>query len=46
MRLILARLLWKFDLEMMPESRNWADQKIWTLWNKGKLQVKLTQVQS
>lgn len=44
MRLILARLLWNFDLELMPESRNWADQKIYTLWQKGAINVKLTPV--
>lgn len=44
MRLILARLLWNFDLELMPESRNWKDQKIYTLWEKGALNVKLTPV--
>ncbi|KAL2018184.1 hypothetical protein VTK56DRAFT_1157 [Thermocarpiscus australiensis] len=42
MRLILARVLWNFDLELMPESRNWDDQKIYTLWEKGALMVKLT----
>lgn len=42
MRLILARLLWKFDLELMPESRNWSDQKIYTLWEKGAINVKLS----
>lgn len=44
MRLILARLLWNFDLELMPESRNWNDQKIYTLWEKGAMDVKLTPV--
>jgi hypothetical protein len=44
MRLILARLLWKFDLEIMPESREWDQQKIWSLWSKGELNVKLTEV--
>ncbi|KAH6632811.1 cytochrome P450 [Chaetomium tenue] len=41
MRLILARLLWNFDLELMPESRNWSAQKIFTLWEKGGINVKL-----
>ncbi|KAK7219651.1 hypothetical protein V2G26_007654 [Clonostachys chloroleuca] len=45
MRLILARLLWKFDLELMPESREWDQQKIWSLWSKGELNVKLTAVE-
>ncbi|OAA59705.1 Cytochrome P450 [Niveomyces insectorum RCEF 264] len=44
MRLILARLLYNFDLEIMPDSRNWSQQKIYTLWEKGPLNVKLTPV--
>lgn len=44
MRLILARLLWKFDLEMMPGGEGWSDQKVFFLWDKKKLDVKLTEV--
>jgi hypothetical protein len=44
MRLILARLLWNFDLELMPESRNWSDQKTYILWDKGAINVKLSPV--
>ncbi|KAM0366634.1 hypothetical protein ACHAPZ_011111 [Fusarium culmorum] len=44
MRLLLTRLLWKFDAELMPESREWKDQKIFFLWEKGSLYVKLTEV--
>ncbi|CAG2010194.1 unnamed protein product [Fusarium graminearum] len=44
MRLLLTRFLWKFDVELMPESREWKNQKIHTLWEKGSLHVKLTEV--
>ncbi|KAK4461500.1 cytochrome P450 [Cladorrhinum samala] len=44
MRLILARLFWNFDLEMMPDSQNWNKQKIYTLWEKGAINVKLKPV--
>lgn len=44
MRLILARVLWNFDLELMPESKSWNQQKIYTLWEKGAMNVKLTPV--
>ncbi|KAJ4235446.1 hypothetical protein NW757_013557 [Fusarium falciforme] len=44
MRLILAHLLWKFDLELVSESKNWNDQKVFNLWEKGDLKVKLTLV--
>lgn len=44
MRFILARLLWNFDLELMPESYNWHHQNIYKLWEKGELRVKLTPV--
>lgn len=41
MRMILARLLFTFDLEMMPESKDWEDQKIKVLWCKHPLMCKL-----
>ncbi|VUC29101.1 unnamed protein product [Clonostachys rosea] len=42
MRLIFARLLWTYDIELMQESQNWSDQKIFALWEKKQLKVKLT----
>lgn len=45
MRLILARLLWNFDLELQSKCKNWiAEQKTYTLWEKGNLDVKLKPV--
>lgn len=44
MRLLLTRLLWKFDLELSPESKNWYSQNVFVLWEKGGLQVKLKEV--
>ncbi|KAH7306093.1 cytochrome P450 [Rhexocercosporidium sp. MPI-PUGE-AT-0058] len=45
MRLILARVLWNFDLELDEESRSWTDNmKMFMLWEKPKLFVKLTPV--
>ncbi|CAJ0547479.1 Ff.00g042330.m01.CDS01 [Fusarium sp. VM40] len=43
MRLLLTRLLWKFDLELLPESKGWLDQRVFLLWDKRALQVKLTE---
>jgi hypothetical protein len=45
MRLILATLLWNFDLELMPDSEDWDKQDIFMFWKKGALNVKLTPVQ-
>lgn len=28
MRLIFARMLWNFDMELMEDSRGWSDQKV------------------
>ena len=42
MRLILARMLWNFDIELCPKSDSWIDQKIKTLWIKLPLMCKLT----
>jgi cytochrome P450 len=45
MRLILARLVWKFDMELAKESRNWMkDQKIWLTYEKRLLTVNLKPV--
>jgi hypothetical protein len=42
MRLILARMLWNFDIEIQPDSADWmAQQQIYTFWEKGALNVKL-----
>jgi cytochrome P450 len=43
-RLILAKVLWHFDLHLCEESVKWADQKVWTLWDKGPLMCKTTPV--
>nr|CCA31155.1 cytochrome P450 monooxygenase [Trichoderma brevicompactum] len=40
-RVMLARVLWNFDLELAPESKNWTDQKTHFLWEKGALMCKL-----
>lgn len=43
-RLILTRLLWNFDMELMPESRDWARQKTFMLYEKKPLMIKMTPV--
>ncbi|KAM5361367.1 hypothetical protein ACJZ2D_013137 [Fusarium nematophilum] len=42
-RLLLVRLLWKFDLELMESSRGWDKQSSYILWDKASLDVKLTE---
>lgn len=34
MRLLLAKLLYNFDLELCDVSRDWMDQKVYILWEK------------
>ncbi|GFF58286.1 probable sterigmatocystin biosynthesis P450 monooxygenase stcF [Aspergillus lentulus] len=41
MRLILARLLWNFDLELCEESLSWVDQRAYTIWEKPPLMCRL-----
>ncbi|ESZ91765.1 cytochrome P450 monooxygenase [Sclerotinia borealis F-4128] len=42
MRLILARVIWNFDLELADESKSWAkNMKIFLLWEKPPLYVNL-----
>jgi hypothetical protein len=45
MRLMLARLLWRFDLELMADSLEWDKQRVFVLWEKGELNIKITEVQ-
>ena len=44
MRLILANIVWNFDLELYDQSDNWLDQKVFTLWKKGPLMVKVKSI--
>lgn len=41
MRLILARVLWNFDLELCKESESWSDQRSYILWEKPPLMCQL-----
>lgn len=41
MRLILARILWNFDLELCQESWEWNEQKSYALWEKPALMCRL-----
>jgi hypothetical protein len=42
---ILARILWNFDIALCEESRDWMDRlKVYTLWMKKPMKVKLTPV--
>ncbi|KAL5335510.1 cytochrome P450 [Aspergillus crustosus] len=40
-RLILAKVLWHFDLGLAPESLGWDKQKTFAIWEKNKLMVYL-----
>lgn len=40
-RTILAKMVWNFEIEMMDESRDWEKQKVFILWSKPSLMVKL-----
>ncbi|TLD14469.1 hypothetical protein PspLS_11230, partial [Pyricularia sp. CBS 133598] len=39
LRLIMARMLWSFEIELELESKAWLDQDVFTLWNKKPLNV-------
>ncbi|CAK7200233.1 hypothetical protein SEUCBS139899_002924 [Sporothrix eucalyptigena] len=42
MRLILARILWNFDIELDPRSANWFERnEVFLLWEKPELFIKL-----
>ncbi|KAJ4291290.1 hypothetical protein N0V88_006293 [Collariella sp. IMI 366227] len=45
MRLVLTRVLWNFDLRIAEDSLDWMNkQKVFNLWEKGKLNVYITPV--
>ncbi|KAL1969776.1 hypothetical protein VTN77DRAFT_7285 [Rasamsonia byssochlamydoides] len=44
MKLIMARTLWNFDLELEPDSKGWNKQNVYLLWEKKPLNIKLTPV--
>ena len=42
MRIVLARLLWNFDLAgLAPSCEEWADQNVYLFWDKPELLIKL-----
>jgi hypothetical protein len=42
MRIILARMIFNFDMELDPVSNDWMNQDAFILWEKPELMVKLT----
>jgi hypothetical protein len=46
MRLVIAKVLFNFDLELVDKTQDWMKgQKVFTLWEKPSLMVKLTPVE-
>jgi hypothetical protein len=44
MRVLAARVLYHFDIELCPGSENWMDQHVYTLWEKKPLMCKVKAV--
>ncbi|KAH7028980.1 cytochrome P450 monooxygenase, partial [Microdochium trichocladiopsis] len=43
MRLIMARILWNFDMKLCPSAKGWSERsKVYILWEKPALNVYLT----
>lgn len=40
----MAKVIWKFDFELLPESNDWMKQKVYTLWEKPPLMMRLKPV--
>ncbi|OJJ85332.1 cytochrome P450 [Aspergillus glaucus CBS 516.65] len=45
MRVILAKLLWNFDMELRDECRDWSNQLSYSLWQKTPLMATLNPVE-
>ncbi|KAI1001144.1 Cytochrome P450 monooxygenase [Podosphaera aphanis] len=41
LKLVLAQVLWSFDLELQADCLDWLDQKCYALWDKKPLNVRL-----
>jgi hypothetical protein len=41
MRMILARMIFNFDMELEQPEQDWLDQVSFVLWEKPKLMVRL-----
>ena len=41
MKLILARIVYNFDLELVDEKDDWFNQKTFILWDKKPLMVRV-----
>lgn len=43
--MIIAKMLWRFDVSLMQESRGWAENmKAYTLWEKPPMMMGLAEV--
>jgi hypothetical protein len=42
MRIILARMIYNFDMKLAEPEKNWLDQDAFLLWDKPALNVRLT----
>jgi hypothetical protein len=46
MRLVVAKVLFSFDLELVDKTQDWfSGQKVFSVWEKPSLMVKVTPVQ-
>ena len=43
-RLIMAKVLYNFDIELYPESNDWLEQSTYALWDKKPLMCKVKSV--
>jgi hypothetical protein len=41
MRLVIARLVWEFDIELHDKQTDWTDQEVYWSWKKPALMVQL-----
>jgi hypothetical protein len=41
MNLVLARLVFEFDFELEDEEVDWMNQRVFTLWEKPSLMIRL-----
>jgi hypothetical protein len=42
MQVILAKILWNFNIDLVDKRQVWTDQKVHWIWIRGPLMIKVT----
>jgi hypothetical protein len=46
MKVVLARIIFNFDLELVDEKQDWLNQKVFILWRKKPLMMRVKDIRA